>query len=70
MSVLISGTHLQPVNLDGNITKELDNFGQWAQTIEFKPLNGGVRKCEHKEREQKIRPVMMELGYEVCDFDI
>ena len=70
MPVLISGTHLEPVDLDGNITNELGRFGQWAQTVEFKPLNDDVKKCEHKDRERKIRPVMKELGYEVRDFDI
>jgi hypothetical protein len=67
MPVLISGTHLQPVNLDGDTTNKLGHFGQWAQTVEFRPLNDDVKKCEHKDRERMIRPVMRELGYEVRD---
>jgi hypothetical protein len=70
MPVQISGTHLQTVNLDGKTTDELVKFGQWAQTVEFRSVNDDVKKCEHKDRERKIRPVMKELGHEVRDFDI
>lgn len=70
MPVQVSGIHLQPVDLHGKTIDELVTFGQWAQTVEFRPLNEDVKKCEHKDRERKIRPVMKELGYEVRDFDI
>jgi hypothetical protein len=70
MPVHISGTHLQPVNLDDNTTNKLGRFGEWAQTVEFRLLNDDVKKCEHKDRERKIRPVIKELGYEVRDFNI
>jgi len=69
MSV-ISGTHLQAVNLDGeNVKSELDQFGQWAQTVKFTPQNDHVAKCEHRDRKRRLRPVMKELGYDVRDYD-
>ncbi len=70
MPVQISGTHLQTVDLDDKTTVELVDFGQWVKTVEFRSMNDDVKKCEHKDRERKISPVMKELGYEVRDFDI
>ncbi|OAF59752.1 hypothetical protein VC83_04043 [Pseudogymnoascus destructans] len=65
MSDLITGKHLEPENLDGqNITGELERFGQWAKAVKFQPLSPGIEKCEVQDRDQKVRLVLKELGYE------
>jgi hypothetical protein len=70
MSDLITGTHLQPDNLNSqNIVQELDRFGQWTRVVEFQSLSNEVKKCMHKDRERMLGPVLRELGYkiEVCN---
>lgn len=65
MSDLIAGKHLEPEHLDGqNIGGELERFGQWAETVKFQPLSPGIEKCGDKDRDQKVRLVLKELGYE------
>lgn len=68
MSNLITGTHLIPEQLDGRgITEELNRFGEWAGTVDFQDLEPQVKKCKkcgHKDREQKLRPVLEGLGYQ------
>jgi len=68
MSDLITGTHFQRDDLNGqNIIHELECFGQWAYTVEFHTLaeTEEFKKCEHKGRELKLKPVISELGYKI-----
>jgi hypothetical protein len=70
MSNLITGTHLKAEDLveilgnDSDIRRELDDFGEWAKTKKFHPLNKGVEKCQDEDRDQKVRPILKKLGYE------
>ena len=69
MSDLITGTHLQSTDLDGqNIVPELQHLGEWTGKLIFDPLSTELHKCNHKDRERKLKPVLKELGYkiEVC----
>lgn len=66
MSRLIIGKHLEAEDLDGqNIGRELECFSQWIREERgFQPLSTGIEKCENKDRDQKVRLVLNELGYE------
>jgi hypothetical protein len=38
--------------------------------VEFKSINNNVKKCEHKDKERKIKQVIKDLRYKVRDFNI
>jgi len=65
MSDLITGTHLQPENLDGKIQEALEEFGKWLKSAEFQPLTDQIHKCCDKDRKVKVDPVLKALKYHV-----
>jgi len=66
MSNLITGKHLEPQDLDGqDVAGKLERFRQWAGTVEFRPVSPSIEKCEDKDRDQYVRRLLTELGYEI-----
>jgi len=64
-------THLQLSDLDvGDVVRTLKDYGAWTATLDedFEPVTDAVRRCVHKERERRLKPVLDVLGYtsEVC----
>ncbi|CZT41136.1 uncharacterized protein RSE6_00830 [Rhynchosporium secalis] len=65
-SDLITSKHLAVHNLDDqSIREELERFGLWTEGLNFQPTTiPGVQRCEDPDRDNKVRPLLKNLGYE------
>ncbi|KFY02665.1 hypothetical protein V494_01837 [Pseudogymnoascus sp. VKM F-4513 (FW-928)] len=66
MSGSTVGTHLQQEALSGsNATRELQKFAAWLNKDgrAFEVINPGYSKCTDTEKNEAIRPLVKELGF-------
>ena len=72
MSSFIKGTHLTVYSVAGqNSPKELEGFGEWTASANFEPINeinDALGRCAHKDRHQRLRPILKELNFKARNF--
>jgi len=69
MSSFIKGTHLTVYSVAGqNSPKELEGFGEWTASANFEPINDALGICAHKDRHQRLKPILKELNFKARNF--